>query len=543
MNANTNPLLRPLLWLKVLFIACWLVLGTSGALAQNSPDACRKVESVCVEGPETRNVQGAQIHKACWRYEHRFECVEENITETCAPLRAAPGCVQTGAVCKTTAFNGECLVHTNTFSCNANQAPLPNGIIQVGETYTITQDAIDRSQCQALQTNPQCQKTGSVCMEPGGTRIVNGKEVTKDCWSWQETYACVSMQSDCQDLAQNNQCSLVATSCESTNDDGTCALKALSYRCNTGTSGPTEITTCNGGLLCLDGLCFEQEAGNDRDFGMAMTLMEAGRQAAGYAEGQDFVKFFAGESKQCGRNPLNNCCKTNTKGSSMSNGAMISTAMKAGRQAFGSWYVYDGMMNATRSTNALGALYNKFAGGPQSWSGFAAGEFWSGFNYYGVSFNPLTATGNYFAFDPTSFAIAIGMQILSDLMACDQEEGVLAMQRGQGLCTYVGTYCTQKFLGSCLSRKSSYCCYNSKLARMIQEQGRAQLGKSFGSAESPKCGGLTEAEFKQIDFSKIDLSEFIADIANNVQMPDVSGLQAQQQEQINQKVQNYFNVK
>ncbi|MFY7904729.1 MAG: conjugal transfer protein TraN, partial [Burkholderiaceae bacterium] len=393
-----------------------------------------------MEGPETRDIAGAQVFKECWRYTHKFECVEESVHDTCAPLKTATGCLQTGSVCKTRAFNGECLVFTNTFTCDAKQQPLPEGILQVGESFTLVKDEIVADQCQELKTNPKCQKTTSVCTDPGGTRIINGQPITKDCWAWEETYACVTMQSDCRDLSENSACKLVHQNCESPNPDGTCALKALTYSCATGASGPTEVTTCNGGKFCLNGLCFDQPAGNDKDFAMAMTMMEAGRQAAGYAQGQDLVKFFTGEAKDCSKTTFANCCRTNTKGAGMNNGAMISTVMQAGRQAWGSWYVYDSMMGSVRSTNALGALYSRFASAEGSWSNFATGDFFSGFSYYGVTFNPLAAGGQFFSFDPTSFAIAIAIQVLSELLSCDQEEEVLAMQRGQNLCAYVGSY-------------------------------------------------------------------------------------------------------
>lgn len=38
------------------------------------------------------------------------------------------------------------------------------------------------------------------------------------------------------------------------------------------------------------------------------------------------------------------------------------------------------------------------------------------------------------------------------------------------------TYCSKKFLGVCLTKRKAYCCFESKLARILQEQGRRQLG-------------------------------------------------------------------
>jgi conjugal transfer mating pair stabilization protein TraN len=87
-----------------------------------------------------------------------------------------------------------------------------------------------------------------------------------------------------------------------------------------------------------------------------------------------------------------------------------------------------------------------------------------------------------------------------------------AIRKGQNLCHHVGTYCSSKFLGACVESKEAHCCYNSRLARIVQQQGRAQIGKGWGSAEAPQCGGFTPEEFQRLDMSTMDLSEFIAEI-------------------------------
>jgi conjugal transfer mating pair stabilization protein TraN len=57
------------------------------------------------------------------------------------------------------------------------------------------------------------------------------------------------------------------------------------------------------------------------------------------------------------------------------------------------------------------------------------------------------------------------------------------------------------------------------LARILNEQGRAQLGRSWGGAESPDCSGFTVAQLQSLDFSRMDLTEFYAEIAPT--LPDV----------------------
>lgn len=87
-----------------------------------------------------------------------------------------------------------------------------------------------------------------------------------------------------------------------------------------------------------------------------------------------------------------------------------------------------------------------------------------------------------------------------------------------GLCHEVGSYCRVrwKFVG-CVQRARTYCCFNSKLGRIIHEQGRAQLtsfgpGGGWGSPEAAECRGFTPQEFQSLDFSKIDLSEYVAGV-------------------------------
>lgn len=52
-----------------------------------------------------------------------------------------------------------------------------------------------------------------------------------------------------------------------------------------------------------------------------------------------------------------------------------------------------------------------------------------------------------------------------------------------------------------------FCCFDSKISRVYQEEGRKQLGLSWGTAQNPMCRGLTQKEIGKVDFSKIDLQE------------------------------------
>ena len=70
----------------------------------------------------------------------------------------------------------------------------------------------------------------------------------------------------------------------------------------------------------------------------------------------------------------------------------------------------------------------------------------------------------------------------------------------------------RSIFGSCTKRTRTFCCFNSRPSRIINEQGRAQLGTPWGSAQSPRCDGFTIDELQRLNFAAMDLTEFYADI-------------------------------
>jgi conjugal transfer mating pair stabilization protein TraN len=131
------------------------------------------------------------------------------------------------------------------------------------------------------------------------------------------------------------------------------------------------------------------------------------------------------------------------------------------------------------------------------------------------------------AFDPWSLAIAVAFYAVMSMTSCNQDEAKLAMKEGAGLCRAIGTYCSSciRVLGhcvTCIEYTTGKCCFNSRLSRMVNEQGREQVGKGWGSAQSPDCSGFTVAQLQALDFAAMDLSEFYASIAPN--LPNVGAI-------------------
>lgn len=98
------------------------------------------------------------------------------------------------------------------------------------------------------------------------------------------------------------------------------------------------------------------------------------------------------------------------------------------------------------------------------------------------------------------------------LASCSANEKLLNKRRKAGLCHTVGTYCAKKVLNKCVKKKTSYCCFGSKLLKAFHEQGRVQIGMGWGEPKEPLCRGFTIEEIQRIDFSKLDLSEFFEDL-------------------------------
>lgn len=95
---------------------------------------------------------------------------------------------------------------------------------------------------------------------------------------------------------------------------------------------------------------------------------------------------------------------------------------------------------------------------------------------------------------------------------CPKDELELSELRKAKKCVHIGTFCAEKVVGVCTRKQTTFCCFGTKLSRLIQEQAHAQLGLGWGTPQRPECQGLTEDQLSRLDFSKMDLSELYAEI-------------------------------
>ncbi|ENN7017532.1 type-F conjugative transfer system mating-pair stabilization protein TraN [Enterobacter ludwigii] len=123
------------------------------------------------------------------------------------------------------------------------------------------------------------------------------------------------------------------------------------------------------------------------------------------------------------------------------------------------------------------------------------------------------------------------------LSSCSSDEKALGKAKEKKLTVYVGEYCSKKVLGVCLEKKRGYCQFDSKLARIVQEQGRRdQLGVGFGSGSSPDCRGITVDELQRLDFGVMNFSDFYSDLDAGSAIPEDQALLKKAQDIIAEKM-------
>ncbi len=313
------------------------------------------------------------------------------------------------------------------------------------------------------------------------------------------------VQAVCQSgyVIQNGQCvkstsSSTQYSCSQGTLSGTnCVWNTSENYCPIGVN--QSCLNNNGGASCSPNKCIDVSVNKPVDEGNidgSMLVNDGKKSDDGVCMDQLFI--FSGRAQDCKLagvdTAFKNCCKSEGKVFTDSVGALgnISTAASTISKVYGA-----AQEAYTYYTVAMQATGDAAVASSMAAQGFGDAML--------------------VAFDPTSLAISVAIYFAMQYLmkACDQTSMETAMQAGSGYCHEVGTYCKKKIpLLGCVQKATSYCCFNSKLARIIHEQGRPQL-KNFsgwGDSGSPQCRGFTPDEFAAINFAEIDLSEYVEDM-------------------------------
>jgi len=404
------------------------------------------------------------------------------------------------------------------WSPNPAYGPIPTmTLTYVRPQTTVATSDTWNSQCPTLAAGGRCSVASTPsCVDGPSTKVIDGYPVTRDCWEYQSTMSCAGAVAadQCAPLVAAG-CTPLGSTCRQTNAvSGVCEVYQDDYRCAVPSETVTTADNCPGNVFCVGTSCFNISYTNDADFARSMSMLEAAREAGVYLD-TDRMQVFKGEANRCRDRLLTNCCYTDSAGRGMTNQSVFGA---------GSTLVYDILMNSDNREFIYQGLNALIANG-----GFAGT-----FSTYGVtiavngaalpagstvlySSSVVAGEGFVLAFDPWSLVIMAIIYIVMSLLSCDEQEARLALKEGAGLCHSVGTYCSSciRVFGSCVScttETTSKCCFNSMLSRIINEQGRPQVGKSWGDARNPDCSGFTVAQLQSLDFAQMDFSEFYASL-------------------------------
>ena len=475
---------------------------------ENETTTCELVSSTCTDSKAGwRTVNGSRIYATCWSYKEIYRCRDTRETSTCKALEENEKCSLISTTCDETADDGTCAKETRHFECQASSDDVFEEKAEFeGETKTET-DTVEVSNCSELIADGSCRKEKETCL----------KEADGKCVKTEVAFACGTTSgeattiNDCTEFEANSKCTLASEECLGTDASGVCSMKTRRYVCEKGASEITLGEVCDE-TLCIGEACEEiKNDTNAENFLQSAAILEIAREAGVYGSAAN-EEVFKGLASSCSVKAAGfSCCRKSNAASAADLGnrafqIALTAGVSAGFEAVkyvGSPYVYDILSSHESLDGVLTAIYGENA----------TGVYKPNFNFYGVSVS-ADATGSLtFNFSPSAFFLAIAMNYLTDYFSCEASDQLHVMREAAGLCHYVGSYCAKKSGVGCLVKKESWVCFNSKLARLVQEAARAQLGLGWGSPESPMIRGLTLEEFRSLDFTKMDLTGIVSEVA------------------------------
>ncbi len=369
--------------------------------------------------------------------------------------------------------------------CAALEANVPRGLLPPdGENPPIPDDGL----AGGIPTGSvaKCARVNSICSSPNETRIIDGQRVTRTCWAYTNTFDCTTLdqKSDCGQprfgkCEQQGQ--PVCVDYDPT-DTQLCTTQKINFKCQTrDTSRPDPTLNCDTQTFTdREGTQWDASYTPDRDFAKVASIMEAGREAGKYLDPNN-LEIFKGYDNRCKKKlyGIVNCCNRGGTNSLAAFTDFKALSLIAGSNPAkqGSKFTYDGLFGKTG----------------------------------GMSLEQLL---------PGPWTDATMMLALAQMGSCDKDEKDLAKKRDAELCVDIGSFCSRRILG-CFERTQTYCCFNSRLAKTINVQGKQQLGSNMGDAKNPNCKGFSPTDLQRIDLAKMDLKEFMDEVKAATVVPAI----------------------
>jgi conjugal transfer mating pair stabilization protein TraN len=491
------------------------------SLAANS--ACAKQSETTTVGSQTRTINGLAVTKDPWEVREDYICWSPTTANNCTSF---VGCAETASTCASTDRAGSCSAFNKTYRCE-NPA---NGGGTVTETPRDVVGEYWTDPCATKRNDPACSRTSDEVLIGAQTRIINGLSVTRDPWQRRETWVCnrSDVVDSCGPVAG---CTLIAKSCGSYSPDGRCTLDTNRYRCENEvtdltpvdlpkdwTGGTLKDNACpssgNGactktGTLCsqagqtrlIDGVAVTPSCWQETD---SFTCEETGGTASSCSPPSGCT--YIGQT--CLDDVPDDQCKAwDNRYSCRADISETTNSCKAkvcvGDICIGSDDEADSDMADAMSKLLVAKLASNDVS--QSLTIFKG--------------TPMRCRKALFGFNNCCKDSGWGQDL--GLAQCSEEEKTLITRQEAKSVHYVGTYCSKKsFFGICREKAMRYCAFDGALARIVQQAGRPQLGKGWGTPANADCSGFTVEEFENLDLTNVDFSEFTTELMAKFSEPD-----------------------
>lgn len=437
----------------------------------------------------------------------------------CGPFVYA-GCTRTNAYVR----RGRFCTFVFEYSCPAPVGGPFNNEVRVKHLGTVPGTATatwNETACQALAADATCTLQSEVCVEGAGTRNINGTNVYQPCWKKRRTYSCsnITEGAGCNPPAGAQ---FLTQSCLWSDAAGICRLFEKTYR--------SIASITNGGgtwsydpacPAAGDGSCSEtsstcvEGAGTRIVDGVAVTA-ECWKQSATFqctrADGQgtdcDVRPGCTLKEDRC----LDDACKTvehvyscSSSETHETTGSLCGAQICLGEQCY---------TLQDQTSSDLPAVFSSLAVMDAAGADHNAGV--SLFKGEGLRCKKAVLGFRNCCKD-SGWGLDLG------IAGCDAQEKELAERQKAKACHYVGTWCSNDTIFGCVEKSMRYCCFEGVLGRIVQEAGRGQIGKGWGSAEHPDCSGFTVEQFQQLDLSEVDFSEFTREAMKALAVPGEGG--------------------
>lgn len=371
--------------------------------------------------------------------------------------------------------------------------------------------------------NKPCIEDSRICVEGGASRVINGVLVYKECWKYEISYKCETDNyiDHCSEIQKTPDCTISKSEC-AIKDGDICLQYKNAYHCKNYISGIklSDKVTYSYGKETKDSIdesaCENYSTNKYCAFDKQQCLDSKDRLINNLKLSRDcwqYQKEYICKNDDYTRSDCrdleNDCnyshqsCLSNSDDGKCTNyerfyncskkSSNKSEALQCGSQT----YNYERNTDLLQVASKLNAL-------------FAAGK-----DNDGVSIFKGEANGcDKAVMGSNNCCKNSGWGNDAGISSCSGSEKALAERKGLGYCHYVGSYCSEKekLTGICLKTRLNYCCFGGKIARIVQQQGRVQMGKSWGGSNSPDCSGLKLTDLEGLDFSVMDFSEMAEDI-------------------------------